>query len=336
MRDVAQQAGVSVATVSHVLNGTRKVAVDTANRVRNAMAELDYLPDASAQSLRRRSTKAIGVLVSDIANPFFASLVRGVESRAREEAYSLLIGNTGETPADEAVYLQLLRRKRVDGLLVAPVGDGEAIARSLERGTCVVLIDRELAGVEAPCVVSENHTGGRLATEHLLRHGHRRIGIILGLPDASTTAQRLSGYKQALADFGAPSCSKLVACGYSRVKEGMKACRELLEQPEPPTAIFATNNLMTLGALQAIHTLGLRCPEEVSLVGFDDFEWVEAFDPPITTVAQDPYRIGYQAASALFGMLRGDTSRVVETRIPVELRVRGSVAIRETDDLEGR
>ncbi len=326
IRDVAERAGVSVATVSHVLNGTRKVADQTACRVRTAMDELDYHPDASAQSLRRRTTKVVGVLVSDIANPFFAAVVRGAEAKAREEGYSLLIGNTGESPEDEEIYLQLLRRKRVDGVLVAPTGNCEPIERMVRRGTRVVLIDRKLPGIEAPAVLSENRAGGHHATDYLLAQGHRRIGIILGLPEASTTTERLSGYKDALASYGVSFCSGLVACGYSQVREGMEACRALLNQPRPPTAIFATNNLMTLGALQAIHSLGLRCPDDVSLVGFDDFEWVEAFDPPLTTVAQDPFQIGQTAASTLLASLRGEDIPNAELRINTELRIRGSVS----------
>lgn len=326
MRDVSERAGVSVATVSHVLNGTRKVAAETADRVRQAMVELDYHPNASAQSLRRRSTNVVGILVSDIANPFFAAVVRGAETRARAEGYSLLIGNTEESASDEEVYLQLLRRKRADGLLVAPTGNSKPIVRMLDGGTHLVLIDRKLDGVQAPAVLSENHEGGRQATEHLIAHGHRHIGIILGVPEASTTAERLAGYREALERYGIPFSEELVVYGHSQVQGGSQACRTLLERPCPPTAVFATNNLMTLGALQAIRTLDLHCPRDISLVGFDDFDWVEAFDPPLTTVAQDPFQIGDVAARSLFAMLRGDLSQPAETRVPIELRVRGSVA----------
>ncbi|HAF70764.1 MAG: Transcriptional regulator [Acetothermia bacterium 64_32] len=326
IRDVAARAGVSVATVSYVINGTKPVAPETAARVRRAMEELDYHPDASAQSLRTRTTHVIGVVVSDIANPFFATLVRGAEDCARQHGYSLLICNTGEDLENERIYLSLLSRRRVDGLLLAPTGkNDELIGRLIDRGMNIVFIDRTPPHLQAPAVLSQNEAGAYQATCHLIERGHRRIGIVLGLPDVSTTAERLRGYRRALAHYGLELDEDLLVYGRSQVAGAREACLALLSRPNPPTAIFATNNLMTIGAMQAIRKLSLRCPGEVSVVGFDDFEWAEAFDPPLTTVAQDPYGIGQQAVGLLLGLLSGDR-KPEQVRLPVELRVRGSVA----------
>jgi LacI family transcriptional regulator len=329
IRDVAERAGVSVATVSHVINGTRKVASETAERVQRAMEELDYQPNAVAQSLRTRVTHAIGVVVSDITNPFFATLVRGAEDAAREHGYSLLICNTSETLENERIYLRLLAQRRVDGLLLAPTGkNDELIHRLLRHGMHVVVIDRKLENVSAPGVFSENEEGAYKATAYLLEQGHRRIGIILGLPDVSAINERFQGYQRALADHGLEEGPGLIAYGRSQVAGGKEACLALLRQESPPTAVFATNNLMTVGVMLAIRELGLSCPEDVSVVGFDDFDWMEIFDPPLTTVTQQPYRIGYEGVELLLGGVNGcpSLSPAQEIRIGVELRIRGSVA----------
>jgi LacI family transcriptional regulator len=291
------------------------------------MEELDYQPNAVAQSLRTRVTHAIGVVVSDITNPFFATLVRGAEDAAREHGYSLLICNTSETLENERIYLRLLAQRRVDGLLLAPTGkNDELIHRLIAQGMRIVFIDRTPPNLQAPAVLSQNEEGAFLAASHLIEHGHRRIGIVLGLPDVSTTKERLAGYRRALVEHGIEPDPQLEVCGRSQVSAARKACLALLSRPDPPTAIFATNNLMTVGVMLAIRELGLSCPEDVSVVGFDDFDWAEAVDPPLTTVAQRPYEIGYQAVEILLELLAGKPVAVEQVRMGVELRVRGSVA----------
>jgi DNA-binding LacI/PurR family transcriptional regulator len=328
IRDIAKRAGVSVATVSYVINGTKPVAPQTAARVRRAMEELDYYPNAAAQSLRTRTTHVIGAVISDITNPFFATLVRGVEDCARESGYSVLICNTGESLENERLYLELLCRRRVDGLILAPTGkNDELIHRLIKRKMHIVFIDRVLPDISAPAVLSQNEEGAYLATSHLIQHGHWRIGIVLGLPDVSTTRERYRGYLKALRDHGILLHPSLVVHGHSRVAAAREACRALLSRADPPTALFVTNNLMTIGAMQAIRENGLRCPRDISVVGFDDFEWAEAFDPPLTTVAQRPYEIGRRAAQTLLAMIRGRPgAETGVVRLGVELKVRGSVA----------
>jgi len=326
IKDVAKKAGVSVATVSYVINGTRNVAPETAARVRAAMEELSYHPNAVAQSLRTRTTHVIGAVISDISNPFFATLIRGAEDCARENGYSLLICNTSEKLENELVYLQLLSRKRVDGMIIAPTGKNDGLIKDLiERGMQIVFIDRKVEGVAAPAVLSENEEGAYQATRYLIEQGHRKIGIVLGLPHVSTTTERLHGYERALAEAGIAADPSLIVYGHSQVEGARKASVTLLDRADRPSAVFATNNLMTIGLMMAIHDLELRCPQDVSVIGFDDFDWAAAFNPPLTTVAQDPYLIGERAVEILFANLNQHNRSTVEVRIPTRFLRRGSV-----------
>jgi len=326
IKDVAKKAGVSVATVSYVINGTRNVAPETAARVRAAMEELSYHPNAVAQSLRTRTTHVIGAVISDISNPFFATLIRGAEDCARENGYSLLICNTSEKLENELVYLQLLSRKRVDGMIIAPTGKNDGLIKDLiARGMQIVFIDRKVEGVAAPAVLSENEEGAYQATRYLIEQGHRKIGIVLGLPHVSTTTERLHGYERALAEAGIAADPSLIVYGHSQVEGARKASVTLLDRADRPSAVFATNNLMTIGLMMAIHDLELRCPQDVSVIGFDDFDWAAAFNPPLTTVAQDPYLIGEKAVEILFANLNQHNRSTVEVRIPTRFLRRGSV-----------
>jgi len=325
IRDVAEKAGVSVATVSHVINGTRKVAPETEARVRRAMEELGYQPNAIAQSLRKRTTYAIGILVSDITNPFFATLVRGAEDAALEAGYSVIVCNSDEDPQKEDMYIRALWRRRIDGMLIAPTRDGTspAIQELAQRKLPFVFVDRKAKGIEADAVLSDNVGGAYLATKHLIERGHKRIGIILGIPGATTTEERLLGYRQALEEASLPFSEELVVWGGYRMEGGRKACAKLLSLMDPPTAIFSTNNLMTLGVLQELFHRGIKIPEKIAVVGFDDLEWAEIVHPPLTVVAQRPYEIGYQAFKLLLGRLNRFEG-IQEVRVPVELKIRGT------------
>ncbi|MCR4391933.1 MAG: LacI family transcriptional regulator [Candidatus Acetothermia bacterium] len=327
IRDVAERAGVSVATVSHVINGTRKVAPDTAERVRRAMEELDYQPNAVAQSLRTRVTHAIGVVVSDITNPFFATLVRGAEDAAVAAGYSVIVCNSDEDPSKEDSYVRLLLRRRMDGLLIAPVRDGAnpAVQELAERRMPFVFIDRKASGVPADAVLSDNIGGAYQATRHLIERGHRRIGIVLGIPGATTTEERFAGYRQALKQEGIPCSEELVAWGGYRVEGGRAAAAQLLSLADPPTAIFSTNNQMTVGVLRELFLRRIPVPDKVAVVSFDDLEWAEMVVPPLTVVAQHPYEIGHRAFERLLARLNGSGEEGFrEVRVPVDLRVRGS------------
>lgn len=318
-----------MATVSHVINGTRKVAPGTAERVRRAMEELDYQPNAVAQSLRTRTTHAIGVVVSDITNPFFATLVRGAEDAALEAGFSLIVCNSDEDPEKEDLYVRLLRRRRMDGMLIAPTRDGgsPAVQELAQQKMPFVFIDRKAKGIEADAVLSDNVGGAYPATKHLIEGGHRRIGIVLGIPGATTTEERFAGYRKALEEARIPVAEELVAWGGYRTEGGRKAAAELLSLSDPPTAIFSTNNLMTVGVLQELLRRGVKIPEEAAVVGFDDLEWAEMVQPPLTVVGQRPYEIGHRAFELLTERLGSSGTERHEVRLPVELKIRGSTTI---------
>lgn len=326
IRDVAQRAGVSVATVSHVINGTRKVAPHTAERVLMAMEELGYQPNFVAQSLRRRVTYAIGVLVSDITNPFFATLVRGVEDAALAAGFSVIVCNSDEDAKKEDIYLRQLWRRRIDGMLVAPTRDGAspALHQLAKRKVPCVLIDRKAKNLDVPAVLSDNVKGAYLATKHLLDMGYKRIGIVLGIPGATSTEERFAGYVRALEEEGVPLQNDFVVWGEYRTDGARRAAAQLLSLNPRPQAIFSTNNLMTLGVLQEIYHRKLKIPDDVAVIGFDDTEWAEMVQPPLTVVSQQPYEIGRCAFELLLAKIRGQPVHVSEMRIPVELKIRRS------------
>lgn len=326
IRDVAKRAEVSVATVSHVVNGTRKVSPQTAERVRKAMEELGYQPNLVARSLRKRTTFAIGVLVTDITNPFFASLVRGVEDAAIRAGYSVIVCNSDEDPTKEDMHIRELRRRRIDGMLIAPTRDGtsSALYELSKHKLPFVLIDRKAKGLNAPVVLSDNVRGAYLATRYLLEKGYRRIGIVLGIPGATSAEERFLGYVCALKEAGIPIQDDLIVWGEYRVDSARRATAQLLSLREPPQAIFSTNNLMTLGVLQEIFHRKLVIPNDVAVVGFDDVDWAEMVQPPLTVVAQKPYEIGQQAFEILLSEIKGEQVSVREVRVSVELKVRGS------------
>ncbi len=327
IRDVARAAGVSVATVSHVINGTRPVAPETAERVRRAMEALDYRPNAVAQSLRTRKTHVIGAVVSDITNPFFATLVRGAEDAAIEAGYSLIVCNSDESPEKEDRYVRLLRRRQMDGFLISPVGDGsnKAIQELPQWKIPFVFIDRRAKGIEADAVLSDNVGGAYQATKHLIERGHRRIGIILGIEGATTTEERLAGYRKALSEKGIPFADELITYGGYRVEGGRKMTERLLSLPEPPTAIFSTNNLMTVGVLRELFNQRMTIPQDMAVIGFDDLEWAELVQPPFTVMIQHPYEIGRKAMELLLERIaKKSTERFREVRYSTQLIVRGS------------
>jgi LacI family transcriptional regulator len=330
IKDVAQDAGVSTATVSHVLNGTRPVSKELAERVRKSVAKLDYHPDRVARSLRTQRTHAIGLIVSDISNPFFSVLVRGAEDAASELGYSIMISNTDEDPKKERLHVTALRQRRIDGLLIAPTDGADENVRLLEAsGIPFVFVDRRIEGVRATSVLSDNVGGAYAATQHLLEHGHKRIGIILGLVRTSTSRERHQGYRAALEEAGAAEEASLVVRGDYRIAGGLQACNELLDLPNPPTAIFSLNNLMAIGVLSAIRERGMRFPDDVSLISFDSPWWMDhVMSPALTYVGQEPYEIGQRAMHRLARTIDSEEQEPIEEviRIPTRLEIRDSVS----------
>ena len=325
IRDVAELAGVSTATVSHILNGTRDVAEETRARVLSAVRTLGYRPSAIARSLRTKNTGTLGIMISDISNPFSTAVVRGAEDVANENGYNTILCNTDESEAKAENYLGLLMAKHVDGLLLAPTGRLTACLETfLATRTPIVLIDRLLDGVSLPFVGVDNIRGARAAVEHLIGDGHRQICVIGGLPNVSTSIDRLKGYQQALAAAHIESDPNFVLVGHSNVQGGIQAACDFLRRREHPTAIFTTNNLMTLGTLIAFQRLGVCCPDEIAILGFDDHDWAEIFAPPISVVRQQMYEIGSTATRLLLRAIQGESLPAESHLLQTELIVRDS------------
>jgi LacI family transcriptional regulator len=326
IKDVAQRAGVSPTTVSYVLTGSRFVRPDTKARIVRAIEELNYQPDQIARSLRAKRTMTVGMIISDITNPFYADIVRGVEDVLSERHYSLILCNTDEAPERELATLQMLIRKKTDGLIVvATAANAEALRAANLSGLPIVLVDRRLPGDWLDTVLTDDRQGAETAVRHLLRLGHRRIGAIIGRTDISTTDSRRLGYEAALMAFGVPVDPDLIRSGQSTVKGGAAAAQALLDLHPRPTAIFAANNLMTLGLFLMLKEYGLRSPQDVAVAGFDDMIWLSAFAPGVTTVAQPNYELGKRAAELLMDRLTGqppESPRVVV--LPTQLVVRES------------
>ena len=326
IRDVAQRAGVSSTTVSYVLNSTRFVSPGTEARILEAIKELDFQPDQIARSLRAKRTMTVGMIVSDISNPFYADIVRGAEDVLSVKHYSLILCNTDEAPERELATLQLLRQKKVDGLIAVATGSNvESLYEASNSGLPIVLVDRRLPGDRLDTVLVDDEQGAYQATQHLVQLGHRRIGLIAGRVGISTTDHRRAGYEAALCDAGMTPDPDLIQVGHSTVEGGVAAARALLDLTPPPTAVFATNNLMTVGLFVAIKQRHLCCPQDIAVVGFDDMVWLSAFSPSLTTIAQPSYELGKQAAELLWRRMAekkvGDPHVVV---LPAQLVVRES------------
>jgi DNA-binding LacI/PurR family transcriptional regulator len=329
---VAKQAGVSTATVSHVLNNTRYVSDETRERVLQVVRELHYYPSAVARGLATQETKTVGVIVSDIANPFFTTLFKGIEQKLAPLGYDLILENTGEHPEEQEYSLKMLLTKQVDGIILAPTGHPSPMLQLLkDKGMPIVFVDRPIPGAELPLVEVNNQQAAFEATSHLIGDGHRRIGVILGL---DTTPNRLAGYVKAMEHHGLPVDKALLYRGSSSLENGLEGANALLSHSAPPTAIFTANNLMTLGALHALRQLGLRCPQDIGMIGFDDTDWAAIFTPPLTVVRQPTRQIGQTAAELLHQLMsghvisgNGSAERALHHTFPAQLIVRGSCSV---------
>ena len=323
MRDVARRAGVSTATVSHFLNGTRQVSKATSQRILEAMRELNYRPNLLARGLRSRQSRIIGLVISDISNPFFPEVARGCEDALAQHDYSLILCNTDEDPAKEDRYLSVLWSKQVDGILLVPTSGGHATLRQmLAAGLPVVYLDRELPDLPATVVTSQNREGARAATRLLLERGHRHVAMIAGMPGLSTTTERIAGYRDALAEAGIEPREGWVRCGYSNERAARGATLALVKEQPEVTAIFAANNTMTAGVLRTLDEIGKK--DSVEVAGFDDMGWFGLQINPVVAVVQPAYELGRIAAEELVALLKGGERPPRRIRLPVEVSVNGS------------
>ena len=327
INDVAKRAGVSIATVSRVLNGSARVNSDIKKRVEDAMEALAYQPHPAARSLRTNRSRIIGLLISDIQNPFFMGLIRGVEDEAQRHEYSLILCNSSESPQREQQYLEVLYTERVAGAIIVPTREQlgeETLGRFQERGIPLVAVDRRVKDKNVDAILVDNVRGAREAVSHLIANGYRRIAAITGPMNITTGHDRLEGYRQALQAAGLPIDPTIERCGTFKVESGEALAEELLELEPAIDALFVGNNLMTLGALKSIHALGLRVPEDVALVGYDDIQWAQIGSVSLTTVMQPVYELGSTAALRLFQRLQNPAQSRQEIILTPTLRVRGS------------
>jgi LacI family transcriptional regulator, galactose operon repressor len=324
MTDVAALAGVAVKTVSRVVNAEPSVSPELEAKVRRAIEQLNYRRDANASMLRRLGgkTQTIGLVLEDVANPFSSALHRAIEDSARARHVLVFAGSCDEDAGRERELVGSFRDRRVDGIIVVPAGGDHTYLYEEQRaGTALVFVDRPAAHLDADSVVSNNVGGSVEAVEHLLAHGHRRIAFLGDLLSISTAAERLEGYTQAL-DRAGINDGALIRTGLRDSEAAVGAVEELLALPDPPTALFTSQNLLTIGGVRALRRAGLE--RQIALIGFDDVALADIVEPAISVVAQDPQAMGQVAAELLFRRLDGDTSPSVHHVMPVNLIARGS------------
>ena len=325
MREVAALAKVSIKTVSRVVNGESGVSPKLSRQVLAAAERLSYRHNLTASSLRRSGgrTASIGVVVEDVANPFSAALNRAIEDVAVERGVLVLAGSSDEDPDRERRLVSAFASRRVDGLIIQPSSlDHSYLLMERKAGTGIVFVDRPPAFFDADSVVTDNAAGVRRGVRHLVAHGHRRIGYLGDMHTIATAAERHRGYLEALADEEIEPDERLVRLDLKGIERAEAAAIELLGQPNPPTALFAGQNLITIGAFRALRQLGLH--RRVALIGFDDILLADLLEPGITVVAQDPAAIGRTAAQLLFRRLDGDRSPSEHPIVPSRMITRGS------------
>jgi len=323
--DVARESGVSVFTVSAVINGKEHVGKKLRERVEAAIGKLNYRPNLIARSLAKRRTHTIGMIVPDIANPFFPMVVRGAEDAAQKQGYNLLLCNSDDNLAKEEASVELLLSKRVDGILLTKAAeDFRPSLRQMIKEVKIpfVLVMRSYPKLTGDAVITDDYQGAYDAVSHLARSGRRRIGLIGGPLKISNALARWEGFRDALEAEGLPYRSELVIEGDYRIESGFRAGHSILSHR--PDGIYVANHLMTVGLLKAAEDMGLQCPEDFGLVSFDDYPWLDVFYPRLTTVELPKHQLGSEASELLIRRIAGDRSPAVVKKLPTELRIRES------------
>lgn len=325
--DIAQKANVSAMTVSKVINNTGRISEQTRKRVKKVMEDLNYIPNSNARSLVLQQTQILSLLITDITNPFYTSLARGAEDSAKKLGYRLLFGNSDEDYIKEQDYVDMILSTRVDGVLFAPAGDGSL--KNLEKlrahNIPFVILDRAVPGIESDIVSGDSRQGARNLVDYLVSLGHRRIALVNGSLDVSTARLRYEGYAEALQLQGIALDEDLVIHKSYREYKDEDQLARLLDLPAPPTAIFAANNFLAVGVIGALRKRGIRVPEDMSVVCFDDLDLSSALNPFLTVAAQPSYQFGAMGIQLLVERIQG--SAVPEARkvvLPSELIIRSS------------
>jgi DNA-binding LacI/PurR family transcriptional regulator len=305
IKDIAKAAGVSHSTVSRALADSTLVAPETKQRIQRIASDMGYTPSAIARGLVTRRTATIGLVVTTIADPFIAEIVRGVEETALDNDYSVILCNCNAEPERELACVRALREKRVEAILVTSSRVGSLYVPLLEElGVPIVLINNQHTGDYVYTVYTDNLAGGRLAGEYLLSLGHRYVGYIAGPPSAHSSVERLEGFRRAFQEHGLDIPAERVAPGDGRTGGGRAGAGFLLRRSPRPTAIFCYNDMTAIGALQAIKSAGLRVPGDTSLIGYDDIAFAALVDPPLTTIGQAKYALGQRAMTLALSLLR--------------------------------
>ncbi len=324
IRDVAALAGVSTATVSNVLSGSRYVGPERRSRVKDAIDELGYRPNGIAASLRSQRTRIIGIVVPDIVNAFFSSFVQHIEELAAGSGYQIILVSTNEDAEQERERMYALLSRRVDGLIVVPVSDAfDTRDDILSEGVATVIVDRgcQLTGIDT--IAADNVSAACEGTRHLIGLGHRDIAMVVSIPTLDNIQGRVEGYRMALAEAGLQDRAQIVVGGVT-VESSRAAVMRCLDRPDRPTAVFAGTNIVALGAIHAVRDLDLDFPRQVSLLGFDDFEWMTVLKPYISTIQQPTQEMAAHAWKLLTDRLAGRRGDVERVRLPCTLRVRES------------
>jgi LacI family transcriptional regulator len=327
IRAVAERAGVSIATVSRCLNDKR-VSPAAEQRIRAAIKELAYSPNRIARSLRSQKSMTLGMIIPDITNPFFPAVVSGVEETARAARFALMLFNAGEDEEREWECLKVLQALRCDGILLIMAPEGPTHSRRRTQmqqlKLPIVYLDRA-PDFEADIVVADNLHSSQEAVRHLLTLGHRRIGVVAADLAVAVHRERLEGYRRAMQDAGVTPSPGLEARARPTVADGYAATAQLLARPDPPTALFVTSNRLTMGAMSAIEAHGLRCPQDISVIGFDNYEWHDVYHPKMTTISQPTYLMGARAAELLIRRIDGSLSGAAH-----QMLLKSTLIIRES------
>jgi LacI family transcriptional regulator len=306
MKQVAERAGVSTSTVSHVINNTRTVSADVRERVLAIIAETRYIPSAVARSLKNDRTHTIGMMVPNSSNPYFAELIQGIEDAAFKLSYNIILCNAYDDPRKQAAYLRVLLEKRIDGLILVASGADAALAELLRTSSVpMVLVDREVAGVEADFIESNHEDGGYLATRYLIGLGHQQIGCVSGPEELQPSRDRVAGYRRALHEAGLRFRPHYLVHSDFTSEGGFNAFGKLLGLSTPPTAIFASNDLMAIGGICAAAEAKVRVPADLSVIGYDDIALASYSTPRLTTMAQPKYDMGQMITHMLLERIAG-------------------------------
>lgn len=329
IKQVAKQAGVSIASVSHVINNTRYVSDEVKRKVYEAMEELDYHPNSAARSLRSQKSNTIGLIVpvlpSDTSNFFFMMVAQGIQYTLKQRGYHLLLSNnTTEQIEDEQEQIKLFNSKLIDGLFIASIAEDVSYLNDIVHSNYpVVFIDRNPTGYNGDCVLADGIGGAYEAVKTLILKGHRRIGLLTGELGITTSNERYVGYKKALADHDIPFDSSMVRMAESNFESGYESVKDLLTEQEI-TALFIANNVLTMGAMRYIQERRIQIPAELAIIGFDDYDWTQITSPPLSVIRQPSYEIGVKAAEIMLERIEKPGTISNEYRLPTSLILRGS------------